>query len=100
MKKFLSVLFALFMTMTALLAAMGESADVFPLEEQIIFTINVRNSCDFANLDDSPYYQEMLERTNVKIELVSLGQYGEDALTMLQLLYNSGDYGDAIWGAP
>ena len=98
MKKFLSVLFALFMAMSALLAAMGESADVFPLEEQIIFTINVRNSCDFANLDDSPYYQEMLKRTNVKIELVPLGTSGDDAATKLQLLYNSGDYGDAIWG--
>ena len=95
MKKFLSVLFALLVAMSAL-PALGE--ELFPLAEPVTFRINVATSNDVADLEKSPYYQEMLERTNVKIELVSLGQAGEDALTMLNLLYNSGDYGDAIWG--
>ena len=95
MKKFLSVLFALFMAMSAL-PALGK--EMLPLAEPVTFRINVATANNVSELEKSPYYQEMLERTNVKIELVSLGQYGEDALTMLQLLYNSGDYGDAIWG--
>lgn len=68
---------------------------VFPLKEEVTFDIMVKYDGD-ANeaAKAAPFWQELYEMTNVKINLVSLPS--DSVMTNLNALFTAGKAGDAI----
>ena len=71
------------------------SGVTFPLEEEVTFDIMVKYDGDAnAYAENVPFFQELYEATNVKINFVSLPSDG--AVTNLNALFTAGKEGDAI----
>lgn len=69
---------------------------VFPLAEPVTFKIMVSGSKDYnENLTRCDWYQELVKRTNVHIEIEALG---DSASTVLNARMQAGQEGDAIIG--
>ena len=67
----------------------------FPLEETYTIKLMVTGTKDQAKLEKCDFYQKLLKETNVKLELVSLG---DEPTTTLNAMLSAGTYGDAIIG--
>ena len=72
-----------------------ETGVTFPLEEEVTFDLMVRYDGD-ANeaMNAVPFWQELYEMTNVKINLIALPS--ESVMTNLNALFTAGKAGDAI----
>ena len=108
-RKILSLLLALLMLAT-LFVGCGEKASVeeqedeteltgevvFPLEEPHTIDIMFKGSYDFeANLEKSTYYNDLVEKTNVRINPINLG---DEPMTTLNAMLSAGNEGDVIFG--
>ena len=110
-RKILSLLLALIMVLS-LFAACGEKAPVeeaeeeevdaatatvtFPLEEPHTIDIMFKGSYDFeTNLEKSTYYNYLVEKTNVRINPINLG---DEPMTTLNAMLSAGNEGDVIMG--
>ncbi|MBE5866574.1 MAG: extracellular solute-binding protein [Lachnospiraceae bacterium] len=69
----------------------------FPLEEEVTFTLAYKNAGDLEPeiLEKCEFWQELYERTNVKIELVKLP--ATDTMTKLNAMFMSGQEPDGIF---
>ncbi len=109
MKRVISVLCVF--SMMVMLSACGKSASgnnntkeiedvVFPLKEEVTFTFMIGEVQDvdyMKKLENNSLWKKLKEETNVNIELQFLNGEGS---SKVDLLMNSGNYGDVIWGGP
>ncbi len=100
MKKTLALFLAMLMLLSSFSFAMAEEAtnSIFPLAEPMTFTINVMTPNDVDILESIPFYQELVEKTNVHLEFVNLGADVDSAKQVLNNYFNSNSYADAVWG--
>ena len=72
---------------------------IFPLAEKKTFKIYVRTANDIDSiLAVDGWYKEVVERTNVEIEFISLGSDSATAASTLNAAFISGDYGHGYIG--
>ena len=72
---------------------------IFPLAEKKTFKVYVRTAADIeSNLKVNGWYQELVERTNVEIEFISLGSDSATAASTLNAAFIAGDYGHGYIG--
>ncbi len=67
----------------------------FPLEETYTLRVMVKGTASQEKLEKSTYYQKLVKDTNVKVELVPLG---DEPTTTLNAMLSAGTYGDVIIG--
>ena len=71
----------------------------YPIDTDVTLTVVVvpdptKSTSIFEDLQDSPWYQQLQERTGIKLEI----QYAADTKAQ-ELLLMSGDLPDMVWGA-
>ena len=67
----------------------------FPLEEPYTLRAMVKGVVSQDDLEKSSYYQKLVEDTNVRLELIPLG---DEPTTTLNAMLSAGTYGDVIIG--
>ena len=72
---------------------------IFPLAEKKTFKIYVRTAKDIDSIQAvNGWYKELVERTNVEIEFISLGSDSATAASTLNAAFIAGDYGHGYIG--
>ena len=75
----------------------GEAGVTFPLENEVSFDIMVVCDRDLdAELAKTPWWQELYEATNVKINWITIPSDG--TMTTINAMFTSGQEGDAVLG--
>lgn len=99
MRRFAVLLLVMSFALSSLPAMALESADIFPLEEPVTFTLYYAGPGVAEGIEEIPLYQKLREMTNVSLNLISLGLTVDDIRSKLNLLYASGEYAqaDGIW---
>ncbi len=67
----------------------------FPLEEPYTLRVMVKGVVSQDELEKSSYYQKLVQDTNVKLEIIPLG---DEPTTTLNAMLSAGTYGDVIIG--
>lgn len=85
-------------TTTTISTEVEETGITFPLKEEVTFTIGYKNEYDENILDEKcAFWQELYEKTNVKIELVQLPM--QETMTRVNTMFMTGDEPDAFFSS-